>query len=284
MNMKRVSKIIFDALAARRSIHLPEVGYLEVRRRRAKKISDTRIIPPQNVVTFTTDDIAESDSVVSLLTSEGMPREEAHAIYNEWLAAARKEDGSITIERVGEIKDGKIVVAAPLHNAINPDNEEIITMEKQTKCVNCGSLWAWILVGILSAVLIAGVIWCCKKGLFTDCGKDERIEVVEVIVPEEPVATAPATSEPAPVEEPAAVEPAPAFHVIAGSFAIESNADKLIKKVKRTHPELNPEKIVQPSTGYWMVSIFSSPNQRTAYNTMHKYWDIDLYLWIYEQE
>jgi hypothetical protein len=272
------------------------VGYLEVRRRKAKKLSDTRILPPQNVVAFTLEEILDASSVVSLLTAEGMPREEAHSIYDSWLADARNEDGDIRIDGVGEIRDGRVLVAAPLHNAINPEKEEIITMEKQqTKQNGGGSIWAWVLVGILLAVLVVGVLWACKRGFFDGmCDRDSRTEEIEIMTIVDPAAE--------PVAEPAAactekaVEPATAspdaaesptdghYHVIAGAFAIQSNADKLVKKIKAEYPELNPAKIVQPSTGYWLVSIYSAQTEREAYNTMHKYWDIDLYMWVHHSK
>jgi hypothetical protein len=141
---------------------------------------------------------------------------------------------------------------------------------------NNNRTWLWLLIGLLIAALIVGGILCWKKGGF-DYRKNTPTEVVApVIVPvPEPVAE--------PVVETVAPQ-GPRFHVIAGSFSIESNADNFMAKVKREHPELTPEKVVNPRNGYKMVSIFNAPTERQAYNKMNQYWDIDLYLWVYEQK
>ncbi len=311
--MNRIDKVIFDALARRQSVYLPEVGYLEVRRRKARKISETRIIPPQNVVVFTLDEIADAASAVSLLMVETivdgtqtLEREDAHKLYNEWLAAASTEEGVLRIAGVGLIKDGKMVeTAANLQKTLNPDNEAVVTMEKENKNCNCatGTIVAWVLVGVLALViLIGGICWWMHRDAIRAAmngGAVENVEIIEQIVEfpgeaaselgESDVDQAQGTecgsgSEAAATSSAAAsaAKSGGAYHVIAGTFSIESNADNLIKKIRKNYPELNPEKIVQPSSGYWMVSIIDAPTAREAYNQMNKYWDIDLYLWVYK--
>lgn len=277
--MNRVDKVIFDALAARRTVVLPEVGSLDVKRRKPKRISETEIIPPQNVVVFDPAEIG-GESVPSLLVKAGeAPSDtEARAAYDEWLAGARSSDGgSVAIDGVGEIKDGKFFVAGQLHSTLNPNNEEgTITMEREKKK---SSLWIWLLVGLVLAALVVGGLYCWKHGCF-DCGKRDRNRT-EVTAPVADPATEPVTE---PVAEPVAVPAGPRWHVIAGSFAIDSNADNYMAKLKREHPELTVEKLVNPSNGHSLVSIYSGPTEREAYNKMNAYWDIDLYLWVYKQK
>ncbi len=268
--MNGISKEIFDALVAHRRIVLPGVGSLEVRRRKAKQISDTQIIPPQNVVLFSTDQPDDADRVTD-------------PAYDSWLEGARTEEGGILIEEVGEIRNGGFVASEALHNALNPANEEeIVTMEKERK--KC-PIWVWFLVGVVLAALIFAGIRCCKQGCFGNCRKkDGQTEAVTPALPAQPV-TEPVCDTIVDEVNPAVAAPAAEtrYHVIAGSFSIESNADNFMKKVKREHPELKPEKIVNPANGYNMVSIFSAPTERQAYNKMNMYWDIDLYLWVYKQ-
>lgn len=275
--MRVVDKVIFDALAGRRSVNLPGVGSLEVKRRKAKQISEDKIIPPQNVVVFSDGDLEEGVSVVSLLVEAGerSSKKEAKALYEEWLTEVRSEGGTVVIENTGEIKDGKFVIDGQLHTALNPAKEkEIVTMEKENKNQ---SLWPWLLSGLLIAALLAAGIFCWKKGLF-ECLKEKQTEVVSVADPvTEPVDE--------PLVEPVPAEPqGPRFHIIAGSFSVESNADAFMATVKRTHPELTPEKLINPRNGFNLVSIYSAPTEREAYNNLDNYWDIDLYLWVYEQK
>ncbi len=122
--MNEVSKVIFDALVARQRVVLPGAGSLEVKRRKAKKISDTQIVPPQNVVLFSTKEPENDDTVADLLVAEtGISRFNAGPKYEEWLEGARTPEG-LVIEDVGEIYNGEFAAAETLHNALNPVNEE----------------------------------------------------------------------------------------------------------------------------------------------------------------
>ncbi|MDR2890121.1 MAG: SPOR domain-containing protein [Alistipes sp.] len=279
--MNSVDKIIFDALAARRTVVLPGVGSLEVKRRKPKRISETEIIPPQNVVVFSPHEIEGGDRIDTLLTVPGETGEhEAAAMYEAWLTEARADDGSVAIEDAGEIRDGRFVVAQPLHTTLNPANEEeMITMERNR---NNGRLWLWLLVGLLAAALVVAGVLCWQKGMF-ECNRDSDAGIAAPVT--EPVVDSIAEAAVEPVAEPVVEEPAgPRYHVIAGSFALESNADNYAAKLRREHPELTVEQFVNPRNGHNMVSIFSSPSETKAYNKMNTYWDIDLYLWVYKQK
>jgi hypothetical protein len=286
--MSSVDKVIFDALAKRQNVVLPDVGSLEVKRRPAKKLSEDRIIPPQNVVVFTTDEIAEGESVVSLLASTGeYNTDEVENVYRSWLDGASLDEG-IEIEGVGDIRGGKFIVASALHGELNPaDNEIVIERER-----NLGPLWAWILGGVLLAILILGGFMCCKHGCF-DCKKDKQVETVQTAIieepatPEEPAVVAETESNDA-VAQAQASTPAPVpaetrYHIIAGSFSIEKNADDFAKKLQKMHPELTIEKLPNPTNGYTMVSILQFPTDRQAYNKISYYWDIDLNIWVYKE-
>ncbi len=301
--MTTIDRLIFDTLAARHSVTLPGEGTLEVRRRGARKISDTRIVPPQNVVVFLPGEQDGGRNIVALVADDrSVDMDEAAAIYGTWLEGARRYDGTLTIEEVGETVaegpdgpdgsgpggPGAFEVSDELHNALNPiEDEDFVTMETGKRST---PPWVWIVIAILAAALIAAGVLLCRRG--GAVGGDRQIEVV---VPATPV------PEPEPAEDPlASVEAARAaaaaaeaeaaaaaarerFHVIAGAFSIESNADNFVARIKREHPELTPRKIVNPSNGLNMVSIIQTPTRREASNKMSLYWDIDLYLWIYEQ-
>ena len=48
-----VNKIIYNMLVSGRGVHLPGVGTLFIERQGARKISDTKLMSPRNVVSFT---------------------------------------------------------------------------------------------------------------------------------------------------------------------------------------------------------------------------------------
>jgi cell division septation protein DedD len=298
--MTSIDRLIYDALAARRGVVLPGEGTLEVRRRGARKISDTQIVPPQNVVVLTPGEDERARSIISLLMDDrDVNQQEAESRYGSWLETSRRDDGSLSIDGVGDVRDGEFVTAEALHNALNPTDEDVVTMEKSKRSTPA---WVWILVGIVIAMAIAAAWLCCKNGGFSFCGSGKEAAGTVVAVPvaestaaaETASATVSATAAPSATESArasaasaasarAATPSGPRFHVIAGAFAIESNADNYIARLKREHPELTPEKIINPSNGYNMVSIIQAPTRRQASSKMNLYWDIDFYLWIYEQ-
>ncbi len=287
--MSTVDKVIFDALAKRQNVVLPGVGSLEVKRRKAKKVSDNRIIPPQNVVVFNTEEIAEGESIVYLLaTSEDTDDREARAKYKSWLEEAASDKG-LNIRNVGEISDEKFVIAQPLHAALNPSKDEVIVMEEKED--KGGSpFWLWLVCGLLLAFIAYMLLSYYLSGSLFGIEKKPKAVTTEVVAP---VADTLAVNQPTSEEviaetmQQQAAAAAPAqhrFHVIAGSFSVEKNADNFMKKVQRDFPDLKLEKLKNPRNGYWMVSIFNAPTERQAYNKIKMYWDIDLNLWVYEEK
>lgn len=278
--MSTVDKVIFDALAKRQNIVLPGIGSLEVKRRKAKKISEDRIIPPQNVVVFNPDEIAEGESVVYLLASaDDTSDSEAKAKYISWRDSARAPQG-LNIENAGEIKDGKFVIAQPLHIALNPTKEEIMVMEQENKG---GPLWVWILGGIVLAGIALILLSYFGNG-FLGIQKKPKAPETEVVAPVADPVVEEVVAEDVIIENLKQSVPQHRFHVIAGSFSIEKNADNYVKKLQKEFPDLKIEKLVNPRNGYWLVSIFSAPTERQAYNKLNMYWDINLDIWVYEEK
>lgn len=280
--MSTVDKVIYDALARRRSVVLPGEGSLEVKRRKAKKVAEDRIIPPQNVVSFTKDEIAEGESVTDLLVSANdIGEKEAKETYKAWLKKARTEKG-IDIEGVGEVRDGKFVIARGLHTVLNPAEEEAVVLKKDED--RGGPLWIWIVLGLVLAAIALLLFSYFGNGFLGIHKKPKKIEIVTPAVPEPVVADNTKTAEDHIIETLKQSATVPAFHIIAGSFAVESNADDYAKQLQRQFPELSVQKIRSSRNDNWLVSIFNAPTERQAYNKMNMYWDISLDLWVYEQK
>jgi hypothetical protein len=324
--MKTIDRLIFDTLAKRDSITFAGVGTIEVKRRSARKISEKEMAPPYNEVTFTPEEVEGAHNIVALVMADREVNEqEAVAIYGSWLEGALHPDGSLEIIGVGEVRGGRINVANQIDNELNPGNEKIMIMESKKGSTR---VWVWIVI-VVVALLAAGAIYCCKKGII-DCGSKKKAAVETIVTGVNGSAAADSL---AAVEAAAATGAESAanvagkgtasvsdkgtasvagkggatgvagagakakakgtstakaassgsFHIIAGAFAIESNADKFVTLIKRQHPELNPVKLRHPRNGLNMVSILSAPTRREASRKMNLYWDIDLNLWIYQE-
>jgi hypothetical protein len=284
--MRTIDQLIFDALVQRQNVVLAGLGTIEVKRRGARRISETQMEPPRNEVVFNPDEVEGSHSVVSLIMAEGGMREpEAVAVYGAWLEDALHPDGTVFINEVGEMGDGRFNASEELKKALNPTNEKIMSMETKKGTT---PMWVWIVIAVLAALLIAAGIFfgLNYSGFF-------KKQAVETVV----TSTSPEADSLAAAETLAAESASQAnndtyanngtsngrFHIIAGAFSVESNADNLVTRLRRDYPELTPRKMVNPSSGYYMVSILSAPTLREASNKMNLYWDINLNLWVYEQ-
>jgi len=310
--MKTVDRIIFDALAARRGVVLPDVGTLEVRRVGARRISDTRIAAPQNELSFAPEwGSGTAGSLVSMIAADqGLNESEASSVYREWLDAARREDGSVDLGAVGEVRDGEFVASKEMLHALNPAGNEVMTVEPGGS--RGSRAWVWIVALVAVALAALCLLRCCNGGAFP-WNRGAKVEqVAPAVTPldaadvaeAEAARAATAAGESAANAAGAAADAGSAganaaaaagskvggytgtdrFHVIVGAFAIESNADKYMARLKREHPELTPVKLPHPTTGYSMVSILQAATERQAVNKRNLYWDLDPGLWIYEQK
>jgi hypothetical protein len=330
--MNTVDRVIYEALVKKQSVVLPGVGSLEVKHRGAKRMAGGKIIPPQNVVYYLREELAEGTSILSLLSSlQGVSGDDAAALYDSWLAEAVSPE-SVSIKEVGDVRDDKFMVTKALHNALNPSAQKGSVQLKTKK--KCSLLWLWIALGVV-VVAVALLLLSYFGNGFLGIQKKPKatLEVVEQVVVAEPVVEA-VVAEPgvvlvadsvavadsvvapavAPVKEvvaekkpepakPAATEPvaekkpepakpaasepvatAPAYHVIAGSFKREANADSFVKKLQATYPDMTVQKIKSPNDRFWFVSVFSAPTEREAYNaTLNKSWNTGTEMWVFKK-
>jgi hypothetical protein len=278
--MKSIDELIYDELVGRRRVVLPITGAFEVERRGAKQISDTQIAPPQNVVVFSLVEAAGPETIISLLAADrNIPLDEAVAEYGSWIESASRPNGSLVIDGVGEVRDGGFNIDPGLHAALNPEGEEPVTMQTRKRGV---TVWVWIVVAILAALAVLCALRYCKPDIF---GGRSKAPATETVLTPAPISAADSL---AAANAAAATTPASSttgrFHVIAGAFAVEGNADKFVARLKREHPELTPIKLPHPRIGYDMVSIWQASTEREAKNKMNLYWDVNSDLWIYEQK
>ncbi len=257
-----VNKLIFNCLVQYGNVALPEVGSLKVEGTPkhvffSEKISDNHIL--------VTDIIAEQGNISA---------EEALALYNDWLAAARREDGSIYAEGVGTISPRHFDIDDELHRALNGNDIPVATLRKRSSLG-----WVWWLVGIIVVVGVA--IYCISN--CDCCSRQCEAPVVEEVVAEEP---AEVVVEPAPAVEPAPVVNTPAadkrYNVMVGVFTIKYNARACAKQDPLGIGKENY--LITPyPRGLWAVVAYSTNSPAKAEEMRLKYRKLQKDVWVWKR-
>lgn len=157
--MNSLEKIIFNELASRRAVWLPEVGTLYVEQRAASVEGRDRITPPANKVEFSRNQTEGSRSAVDLLEGAGVERGAAEEQYRSWLDGARTDTG-IRIEGVGELKRGFFTPSAELGKLLNP----YIGNTQQKLPLSGREKGLIVLIVVCVVVLAGGWYWWWKCG------------------------------------------------------------------------------------------------------------------------
>lgn len=308
--MKNVDKIIFNALASRRGVGLPEVGALTVIHTPAA-MTDRRVTAPINEVAFSREWPEGTVSVIDLITALGVESGDAAANYAAWLAQAHTNEG-VNIEGAGIIRGGAFYTAANLERQLNPAGAK---SGKKGSSKSERAWWILIVVFILILAVCWSLWWYHKNG-GTFCPKDgdRKQTATEQVGASQSSAgeTQPDTDTAADTEKTAgadnnaaasagsaqvdqntpASQPAVSavaaggdvYHVVGGVFSTDENAEKYIKLFKGAYPNAATQKVAYKNDKI-LVSVFSSASETEATNRRNRLAD-ELYspdLWVYRQ-
>ncbi len=274
--MNSVERVIFDVLARRGSVSLPGLGSLEVKRRKAHRVSDTTTIPAADVAVFSTAE--DGVSVVDLLNrNENMSMDDAWATYNAWIEESR-DGGSLIIEGVGTVRDGHFEPTDHFHEMLNPEKSSSRSYDDDHHYDDepkrrCGLWWLWLLLGLL---VVGGAGWYFRDAIF--CAKPKVAPVV--VQPVVDSLAADSLSLSTAVDFSAARLDVPRYYVIAGAFLVPGNAEKRMTELRRDYGDLEVAKIQNPN-GFEMVAIFSSTDRTEAYRFMNRHLYVCEWLWVY---
>lgn len=280
--MKAIEKIIFNVLASRRSIVLPGVGTLAIERR-AAVVSGRDVKAPENRIVFLRTEKEGVQTLPGLMELMGVEPQQAQVNYDQWLNEASGNDG-LVIDGVGSLHRSVFTPSPELDQILNPTGAALTDggrrdgKSKEPRRSNC--LTNILLIIIILLLLVFGGIYVCN----TYCG-GARLHCVSV--PAQPAQSIQTEAPVAPAEQitPAetAANPVKRFHVVAGTFAHEYNADVLIRWYKHNYPELTPEKVTYRN-GKIIVSLFSTEDEREAVLKMqslaHEHYNPDY--WVCE--
>ncbi len=294
--MNTVEKSIFDALASGRGVNLPGLGSLSVVRQPAGFVSGKVLRPPHNKVAFSSE---QHEGYLSLSGRE----------YDAWFEAMVRGRKIVEIGGTGVLRDGVFYPSVELFSALNPDGAEPVVLRRRPL------LW-WktaVSVVLIAGAVIGGVIWLdghlsgmsevADRSLVADIQAAASAEAAvsdpsdqDAVVSTEGNGSA-VQSEDVAVDAVSVVDgtvsetggaadvsaAAVVYHVVAGVFSEEANADKLIARDALGIGSANYVK-VPFAGGKTLVSAFSTTSQEEALARRRLLCGTSGDLWIYRQE
>lgn len=294
----QVNSIIYNALVAEHVVTLPGVGTLSVVRQAATIAKDNLVAAPTYVVEFSSH--APGSSVVDIIAVEGgVELCEAEEIYARWLDKVRS--GSVlTIEGVGTLRDKSFVADAAFIALFNPSTKSVKVKRKGHRGVVLMAVLLVLLVAIVTVGWFLGderddrfkCARCANKDVEStgDVGSNANTEAEVIDVVEEPVVEE-SVQEPAIEEVQEVVETVEVTEenwtanrnirhwVIAGSYSTEENAERAIKQIETSHPDVRC-KIFELG---WMlaVAVYGSDDRAECERFMRDYDDEFSQMWIH---
>lgn len=314
--MSAVDKIIYDTLLRARNVYLPDVGTIYVEYKPAHRLSDTEFIPPRNVVSFTERRRTRSVSVTDKIASDGkIEISQAEELYNNWLWEARNHADGIRIEGVGTINaDGRITADTEFYEILNPDRRVFVKIKRRhgihtAVIAVCGFVLAFGVVfwsygrygDMLGAVLNKDAVeekavggtaagdTVEDSGAGNSFGQGADIDRQTVTQHDTAADAVNADTETeyaamkrSETERTVSDAEQPCFYVIAGTFSVESNADKYIERLSREYASLDCEKI-RLSQSRWMVSVGKASDRQRAQRLLSELGYVKSDMWIYSR-
>lgn len=281
-----VNKIIYNMLVSGRGVHLPGVGTLFIERQGARKISDTKLMSPRNVVSFTSQAQAPSlvDEISNIAKCE---QSQSQDIYERWLAKTRT-DNTVVIAGIGKLVDKSFTIDEAFNATLNPQGNKILVLRRKQK-----HTWLYVLSGICALFAIgmfAYLMWFSSPITPVENTAAKTVVATSTTDTTEPITDNNQTTDNI-VEEgtqpsDTAVEPTLvastelSFYVVMGVFSEQANAERAIEQAKKEIGDVTCT--IRPFKGKHMVTIFGSNNRAECNTYANAYRDIYPNLWIYE--
>lgn len=284
-----VNKIIYNMLVSGKGVFLPSVGTLYIERRGARKISETRLVSPHNVISYSSQEQAPS-LVSEIVSIAGCEQAQAQDIYDRWLSKTLV-DGRLTIEGVGVLVGKAFTVDPALGKAINPQGIKTLVVRRKKS-----GAWIYVVCAISIALALgffSYIMWGDKVSLSADEEPlaAEQMDVIPAmeIVPADSIAKSGAAVEQTAVEtkeQPAetvvTVAKDYAYYVVMGIFSTEENANRAVEQVEKKIED--PQCKILPFKNKYMVTIYGSDAVGDCNAYAKSYHDIYPDLWVYARK
>lgn len=294
--MNDIEKYIFDSLASGKGVNLPGIGFLYVGRQAAELLPKGKVRPPQNKVFFS------EGTNPSFGSAESIPG------YAAWLAESIQVSSNILeITGVGVLRGRVFYPSVELHGVLNPeDNSPVKAGHKAGK-------WKKVFVGVLVVGTAALVMWLVVSiDFWTRKESDPAQETIAYEEQRDASARGESTIAPAVAAEAEeeinidkeaklqekstediiqknlegyASEEAAAssktYFLVAGVFAEQANADKMISADPLKIGSGNYSKM--PFGDKTLVSAYSSHDKASVEKRRRELSTLNEALWIYER-
>lgn len=284
-----VNKIIYNMLVSGRGVHLPGVGTLFIERQPARKISDTKLMSPRNVVSFTSQ--AQAPSLVDEISNIAKCEQpQSQDIYERWLSKTRT-DNTVVIAGIGKLVDKSFTIDEAFNTTLNPQGNKVLVLRRKQK-----HTWLYVLSGVCALFAIgifAYLMWFSSpmtsvegttaKTVVATSTTDKTEAVADNIEATDNIEEG---TQPSETAADTATEPTltPAtelsFYVVMGVFSEQANAERAIEQAKKEIGDVTCT--ILPFKGKHMVTIFGSNNRAECNTYANAYRDIYPNLWIYE--
>ena len=271
-----VNKLIYNTLVSERSIYLPEVGTIALRRQSAQIVNKGVVNPPRYRAEFSSQQ--QGVSLVEIIAhATHIDVTAANDIYQRWLGRVRN-GSTVIIEGVGELHNKSFVADTALLAILNV--AEPLTLKRKS-----GKKW-----GIVVCLLIAVIVGLVGAYFYTthntavdtdviDQSVCEEITSDEAVPENEPVVTEHNADNVIPEEgskeaseisrEEGSEETANAnlwsanpdirHWVVVGSYSTEANANAAVDSYRTVSPEY--EFHVYPLGSMYAVVVYGSADR-----------------------
>ena len=232
----QMNKIIANQLLKRYVVFLPTIGTIRVESRSAKLSKGSEVVPPLNIVEFSSEQSGESlvDTVQRLASTDV---EKAQDIYDRWLAKVTAE-GELRVEGVGVLRDKSFVCDKAFYDRLNPQGAKPVKVTRKG-----GDKFIWAILLLSVAVSSYFIVPFIKDAIFNKPNVVAKREITENVKPSAVVVDThediQVIAEPTPAPKRSGILEcekltSKRYYVILGVFSTEANAVKAIREAKLT--------------------------------------------------
>lgn len=298
-----IEQLIYNKLSLQEGVNLPSLGSLRVECRAAKFVSKTAVQAPYAQVVFSKNNTSNLISVVDLmLENSALTSDECHRQYQQWLDT-KQDKKHIIIDGVGEIRSDFFYPSTLLESMLNPFAGEVINngwtaqgQNEKSESGSCPIKNKRALCWSIAVVVVGGFI--ALIGLTVDFStiyNTPTPEIANVIEPEIKADTlaieAEASIEIVDEELPSSAEDiviistesttASPFHVIAGLYSNDKNADSFISSLKTQLSDTIRYEKIRRESGRILVSVYAAQSFGEASRAIEKLGNNSL--WVFSR-
>ncbi len=314
--MDTVSAILFNTLARHGRINLPGIGSLRVTQTSVVRPHRTRLIPPINRVVFSTQELAGCESMKILIAREtGCSAQEAAVQYEAWRNATLHEN-EITIPNTGIIRNGKFEPSSRLDSLLNPTGKQPVKLPYRRKhgvvitalsiatiAIAGGSYYYFgttqdevpenttrLITQTVSSTPNPTKIDTATRAEAHTAQSDTLIRQTDttIITSGDKKDQRSQSVQSPPYSDTTAIRMAETsrrgiFHIVAGVFSTEENANRFIEAQKQIADTVPYAKVYMPN-GKIIVSIYRSDSEQRASHRLQQLLKTSPDLWIYREK